>query len=61
MCEIYTLSIVFSLLKIFNDRKIDVLKNKWWEENPDRIVCPEIKGDDKDGGISIYNIGELVH
>jgi len=52
--------ILFSLLKLLNKRRLDELKYKWWEANPDRVVCPEVKGDDTFGGISIYNIGKAA-
>ena len=56
--DLNVLQCFFSILKLHSERKLDVIKYNWWEANPDRVVCPEVVGDDRDGGISIYNIGQ---
>lgn len=43
------------ILKLMNERKLELLKEKWWAQNPNRVVCDDV--DDDSDGISIYNIG----
>jgi len=44
-----------AILKLLNQRKLETLKERWWNQNPQKKVCEE---DDNDGGgISIHNIG----
>nr|AQN78505.1 ionotropic receptor 25a.1 [Meteorus pulchricornis] len=44
-----------ALLQLLNKRKLEHLKNKWWNNNPLKRVCK--KEDDQSDGISIQNIG----
>jgi ionotropic glutamate receptor len=44
-----------AILKLLNLRKLETLKERWWNQNPKKRVCDN-SGDDT-GGISIYNIG----
>lgn len=44
-----------SILKLLNQRKLETLKERWWNQNPRKAVCED--DDDSGGGISIYNIG----
>ncbi len=46
----------FRILKLLNQRKLETFKERWWNQNPKKVVC-EDEGDDTSGGISIYNIG----
>ena len=46
---------IFSILKLLNQRKLETLKERWWNQNPQKVVCDD--DDDSGGGISIYNIG----
>jgi len=44
-----------AILKLLNQRKLETLKERWWNQNPLKKVC---EADDNDGGgISIHNIG----
>ena len=45
----------FSILKLLNQRKLETLKERWWNQNPKKMLCED--EDDSGGGISIYNIG----
>jgi len=42
-------------LKLLNQRKLETLKERWWNQNPDKKVCED--NDEDGGGISIHNIG----
>nr|QNL15113.1 ionotropic receptor 25a [Aulacocentrum confusum] len=44
-----------AILQLLNKRKLESLKNKWWNQNPKRRFCK--KEDDQSDGISIANIG----
>ncbi|KAF0308662.1 Ionotropic receptor 25a [Amphibalanus amphitrite] len=44
-----------AILKLLNQRKLEVLKEKWWNQNPARKYCE--REDDQSEGISIQNIG----
>ena len=44
-----------AILKLLNERKLEALKEKWWNENPHKVNCPSV--DDESNGISIQNIG----
>ena len=43
------------ILKLLNQRTLETLKERWWNQNPEKKVCDD--DDDSGGGISIYNIG----
>jgi len=44
-----------AILKLLNQRKLETLKERWWNQNPQKKVCEEDGNDG--GGISIHNIG----
>ncbi|TKR81531.1 hypothetical protein L596_015387 [Steinernema carpocapsae] len=44
-----------TILQLLNKRKLEILKEKWWAENPNKMVCPSLEDDSN--GISIQNIG----
>nr|AHN49641.1 ionotropic glutamate receptor 25a [Caligus rogercresseyi] len=44
-----------AILKLLNQRKLETLKERWWNGNRNKKNCEE--DDDSGGGISIYNIG----
>ncbi|CAB4065384.1 GRIN [Lepeophtheirus salmonis] len=44
-----------AILKLLNQRKLETLKERWWNGNSNKKNCEE--DDDSGGGISIYNIG----
>ncbi|CAG0883411.1 unnamed protein product [Cyprideis torosa] len=44
-----------AILKLLNQRRLESLKEKWWNQNPNKKVCDDT--DDQSDGISIYNIG----
>ncbi|CAI4232160.1 unnamed protein product [Auanema sp. JU1783] len=44
-----------SILILLNQRQLEALKEKWWNENPNRLSCPDTA--DESDGISIQNIG----
>ncbi|XP_034939121.1 ionotropic receptor 25a-like [Chelonus insularis] len=44
-----------AILRLLNQRKLEKLKNKWWNKNPNKKECE--KEDDQSDGISIQNIG----
>merc|ERR1719422_603704 len=44
-----------AILKLLNQRTLETLKERWWNQNPEKKVCDD--DDDSGGGISIYNIG----
>merc|ERR1719187_1975995 len=44
-----------AILKLLNQRKLEALKERWWNQNPQKKTCEET--DDDGGGISIHNIG----
>nr|XP_053649967.1 ionotropic receptor 25a-like [Cherax quadricarinatus] len=44
-----------AILKLLNQRKLETLKERWWNQNPAKKVCE--KDDDQSDGISIENIG----
>ena len=45
-----------SILKLLNQRTLETLKERWWNQNKDKAICDN--DDDSGGGISIYNIGK---
>ncbi|XP_050723400.1 ionotropic receptor 25a-like [Eriocheir sinensis] len=44
-----------AILKLLNQRKLETLKERWWNQNPEKKTCE--KDDDQSDGISIENIG----
>ncbi|KAF2353180.1 Receptor ligand binding region [Trinorchestia longiramus] len=44
-----------AILKLLNQRKLEMLKERWWNQNPEKKVCEE--ENDQSDGISIENIG----
>ncbi|XP_045585173.2 ionotropic receptor 25a isoform X1 [Procambarus clarkii] len=44
-----------AILKLLNQRKLETLKERWWNQNPAKKMCE--KDDDQSDGISIENIG----
>jgi hypothetical protein len=44
------------ILQLLNKRKLEKLKEKWWNQNPEKRRDCE-KQDDQTDGISIQNIG----
>ncbi|KAB7494816.1 Ionotropic receptor 25a [Armadillidium nasatum] len=44
-----------NILKLLNQRKLETLKERWWNQNPEKKECEE--EDDQSEGISIENIG----
>ncbi|KAL7645090.1 UNVERIFIED_CONTAM: hypothetical protein RMT77_003468 [Armadillidium vulgare] len=44
-----------AILKLLNQRKLETLKERWWNQNPEKKECEE--EDDQSEGISIENIG----
>lgn len=49
-------SLFFRILLLLNKRKLEKLKEKWWNLNPARQQCE--KQDNQSDGISIHNIGK---
>ncbi|KIH68820.1 Ligand-gated ion channel [Ancylostoma duodenale] len=45
----------FSILVLLNQRRLETLKEKWWNNNPKKVVCPDANSEND--GISIQNIG----
>lgn len=46
-----------AILLLLNKRKLEKLKETWWNLNPERIQCE--KQDNQSDGISIHNIGRI--
>ncbi|XP_046384858.1 ionotropic receptor 25a [Ischnura elegans] len=44
-----------AILQLLNKRKLEKLKEVWWNQNPERKVCE--KQDEQSEGISVQNIG----
>ncbi|PAV77007.1 hypothetical protein WR25_00124 [Diploscapter pachys] len=44
-----------AILVLLNQRRLETLKEKWWNNNPNKMTCPDIT--DQSDGISIENIG----
>ncbi|XP_076372060.1 ionotropic receptor 25a isoform X2 [Tachypleus tridentatus] len=44
-----------AILKLLNQRKLEGLKEKWWNKNTERVTCED--SDRQSDGISIENIG----
>nr|AXY87920.1 ionotropic receptor 25a.3 [Subpsaltria yangi] len=44
-----------AILQLLNKRKLEKLKETWWNQNPEKKTCE--KQDDQSDGISIHNIG----
>ncbi|KAG8261589.1 Ionotropic receptor 25a [Homalodisca vitripennis] len=44
-----------AILQLLNKRKLEKLKEIWWNQNPEKKICE--KPDDQADGISIHNIG----
>jgi len=44
-----------AILRLLNQRKLEGMKERWWNQNPNRVTCEEDEEDT--GGISIHNIG----
>uniref|UniRef100_A0A0N5C9D9 PBPe domain-containing protein n=1 Tax=Strongyloides papillosus TaxID=174720 RepID=A0A0N5C9D9_STREA len=44
-----------SILRLLHQRKLESLKRKWWDENPNKAKCPTTS--DSNYGIKIDNIG----
>ena len=51
----FLFSYSYRILKLLNQRTLETLKERWWNQNPEKKVCDD--DDDSGGGISIYNIG----
>jgi len=47
-----------AILLLLNKRKLEKLKETWWNTNPERIQCE--KQDNQSDGISIHNIGWTI-
>jgi len=45
----------YRILKLLNQRHLEQLKERWWNENKRKAECP--KDDNQSDGISIHNIG----
>ncbi len=52
---IYSSCFSFRILKLLNQRELEHLKEKWWNQNPNKKDCPKVE--DESDGISIQNIG----
>lgn len=44
-----------AILRLLNLRKLEGMKERWWNQNPNKVTCEEDEEDT--GGISIHNIG----
>jgi len=44
-----------AILRLLNQRKLEAMKERWWNQNQNRVTCEEDEEDT--GGISIHNIG----
>ena len=44
-----------AILKLLNQRRLESLKEKWWNKNPEKKDCQDTKK--QSDGISINNIG----
>ncbi|KAK6763794.1 hypothetical protein RB195_024212 [Necator americanus] len=44
-----------AILMLLNLRRLETLKEKWWNSNPNKVVCADINNEND--GISIQNIG----
>merc|ERR1739838_286822 len=44
-----------AILRLLNLRKLEGMKERWWNQNPNKKTCEEDEEDT--GGISIHNIG----
>ncbi|ETN71134.1 Ligand-gated ion channel [Necator americanus] len=44
-----------AILMLLNRRRLETLKEKWWNSNPNKVVCADINNEND--GISIQNIG----
>jgi len=44
-----------AILKLLNQRKLETLKERWWNQNPQKKICED--SGEEGGGISIHNIG----
>ncbi|XP_054262765.1 ionotropic receptor 25a [Macrosteles quadrilineatus] len=44
-----------AILQLLNKRRLEKLKETWWNQNPEKKTCE--KQDDQSDGISIHNIG----
>lgn len=44
----------YAILKLINQRFMEVLREKWWTNNPSRVVC---ENNDESEGIDIHSIG----
>lgn len=44
----------YAILQLINQRFMEILREKWWTNNPDRVICDN---NDESEGISIENIG----
>lgn len=44
----------YAILQLINQRYMEVLREKWWTNNPKRVICDS---NDESEGISIENIG----
>ncbi|KAI5740635.1 hypothetical protein M8J76_005732 [Diaphorina citri] len=51
----YQISFCFRILLLLNKRKLEKLKEIWWNQNPEKKKCD--KQDNQTDGISIHNIG----
>ncbi|CAJ0595110.1 unnamed protein product [Cylicocyclus nassatus] len=44
-----------AILVLLNQKHLETLKEKWWEDNPKRAICADTS--DESDGISVQNIG----
>ncbi|EYC37332.1 hypothetical protein Y032_0802g2423 [Ancylostoma ceylanicum] len=44
-----------AILVLLNQRRLETLKEKWWNNNPKKVICPDANSEND--GISIQNIG----
>lgn len=56
--SMFLMFISYRILKLLNQRKLESLKETWWNQNPEKKNCDD-EGKNNDG-ISIKNIG-LYH
>ncbi|CAJ0583945.1 unnamed protein product, partial [Mesorhabditis spiculigera] len=44
-----------AILMLLNQRRLETLKERWWTDNPNKVICPDVTNESD--GISIQNIG----
>lgn len=45
------------ILKLRNQRSLEQLKQKWWDNHPDRVECPKEK--EESDGISLADLSTV--